>query len=310
MAVSDAISLLQDYLVTCARRAPHKVALVSQGRRLTYQQIDARTNALANVLGRRGVVRGDRVVILAENTVESIISFWGVLKANAVAVMIPPETKTEELGQAIAETHATALVGGARLAPVLGPAASSSLHLRVVILAGTADDPALAGLPVARWESVLAREDDAAPPRLRASDTDLAAILDGSELTHARMRAAVASLIKRLENVEDDVILGVLPLSSEHGLYPMITACAAGARFVLERSFAYPSQILDVVVREGVTGFPGAPAMFAVLAEMASLTGYDLRGVRYVTNAGALAPEHARALGHIFPAARILAMEA
>ena len=41
-----------------------------------------------------------------------------------------------------------------------------------------------------------------------------------------------------------------------------------GARLVLERSFAYPAEVLKRVVAEKVTGFPGVPTMFAMLAEM------------------------------------------
>jgi acyl-CoA synthetase (AMP-forming)/AMP-acid ligase II len=64
------------------------------------------------------------------------------------------------------------------------------------------------------------------------------------------------------------VILCVLPLAFDYGLYQMVMACRMGARLVIEQSFAYPAQVLASVVREGVTGFPGVPTIFAVLAEL------------------------------------------
>jgi len=68
--------LLHDYLIDSARRLPDKVALVCQQQRLTYAEIDARSNALAHALVRRGVARGDRIVVFADNTVETVVSFW------------------------------------------------------------------------------------------------------------------------------------------------------------------------------------------------------------------------------------------
>ena len=73
------------------------------------------------------------------------------------------------------------------------------------------------------------------------------------------------------------MILGVLPLAFDYGLYQMIMAFAAGARLVLERSFAFPAQVLKVIVDERITGFPGVPTIFAMLAGMKTLEDYDFR---------------------------------
>ena len=105
------------------------------------------------------------------------------------------------------------------------------------------------------------------------------------------------------------MILGVLPLSFDYGLYQMIMAFKLGARLVLEKSFAFPARVLETVVRERVTGFPGVPTMFATMAEMESLPGFDFSAVRYVTNTAAALPfKHIRKLREIFPAARIYSM--
>ena len=104
-------------------------------------------------------------------------------------------------------------------------------------------------------------------------------------------------------------MLGALPLAFDYGLYQMIMAFKVGARLVLERSFAYPSEVLSVVVSEGVTGFPGVPTMFAMLAELKSLASYDLSRVRYVTNtAAALGVRHVAAIRQMFPRARLYSM--
>ena len=110
-------------------------------------------------------------------------------------------------------------------------------------------------------------------------------------LTHRNMLAACTSISTYLEMREDEVILGVLPLAFDYGLYQMIMAFRTGARLVLERSFAFPAQVLKLVVDEGVTGFPGVPTIFAMLAEMKSLKRATIfSSIRYVTNTAAALP--------------------
>src|SRR5205823_1122832 len=131
----------------------------------------------------------------------------------------------------------------------------------------------------------------------------------GVMLTHRNMLTAATSISTYLENLEDEVILGVLPLAFDYGLYQLIMAFKLGARLVLERSFAYPGQVLSLMVQEKVTGSPGVPTIFATLAAMKSLGDYDLSAIRYVTNTAAALPvKHITMLRELFPQARIYSM--
>jgi acyl-CoA synthetase (AMP-forming)/AMP-acid ligase II len=101
----------------------------------------------------------------------------------------------------------------------------------------------------------------------------------------------------------------VLPMSFDYSLYQMIMAFRMGARLVLERSFTYPAQVLKVLVEEGITGFPGVPTIFAILAEMKTLREYDFSKIRYVTNTAAALPiKHITMLRDLFPHAAIYSM--
>ena len=316
MISTGAVPLLHDYLADSARRLPDKVALVAGGQRLTYGQIDARANALADALLRAGLERGDRVLVFLDNGPEAVVAFWAALKASAIVSMINPQTKTDKLAYMLGDSGASALVTHARLAPIFAPAVARAPNLRTVVVAGAANgsrelDGALA------WDEALARDPGGPPPR-RAIDVDLASIVytsgstgdpKGVMLTHRNMLTAASSITTYLENVEDDVILDVLPLAFDYGLYQMIMAFKMGARLVLERSFAYPADVLDRVVAEGVTGFPGVPTIFAILAELESLGSYDFSRIRYVTNTAAALPvKHITMLKSLFPQARIYSM--
>jgi amino acid adenylation domain-containing protein len=311
---------LQDCLRASAGRLPDKVALVCQRGRLTYGAIEDESNRLANALVSRGVKRGDRVIILAENTAETVVAFWASLKANAVACPISGLIKGPKLAALIDDCTPAAVVGTSRHVQVLADASQVRPLPRVVILAGPLD----AFRREARcreavgWDEAVGPESGATAPRPLNIDIDLASLIytsgstgapKGIMLTHRNMIAAATSITSYLESREDDVVIDALPLSFDYGLYQVIMAFKMGATVVLERSFTYPTQVLKAMASEGVTAFPGVPTMFATLAEMAELDAYDFSRVRYVTNtAAAIHPKHVAFIRRTFRAARFYSM--
>jgi amino acid adenylation domain-containing protein len=313
------VPLLHDYLSQAAHELADKIALVCMKQRVSYGELDARSNALAHTLVAAGVSRGDRVVVFADNTVETVVSFWAVLKANAVVSIVNPLTKSDKLGYLLEDCRPAALITDGHIHFIFAEPVRTCTHLRCVIVSGNIDDEKLAALPHAqRWDDALAAGDRSAPPARTCIDIDLAAIIytsgstgdpKGVMLTHRNMLTACTSIASYLELQEDEVILGVLPLAFDYGMYQMIMAFRTGARLVLERSFTFPAQILNLMVDEGVTGFPGVPTIFSILAGLKSLKDYDLSKIRYVTNTAAALPvKHILMLKDIFPAARIYSM--
>jgi len=316
---TNPVQLLQDYLHSSADVAPEKVALVCKQSRVTYAELNARSNALANTLVNSGVQRGDRVVIFSDNSVETVVAFWATLKASAVASIVNPLTKADKLSYLLNDCRPTALIADQHLYGVFATPAKDSPHLKLVIVSGEIINERLSTLPnPQRWDAAIAAGDPNEAPERRCIDIDLAAIIytsgstgdpKGVMLSHRNMLTACTSISSYLEIQHDEVILCVLPLAFDYGLYQMIMAFQFGARLILERSFAFPAQILSLMVTEGVTGFPGVPTIFAILAELKSLKDYDFSNIRYVTNTAANLPvKHILMLRDIFPRSRIYSM--
>jgi len=312
------IPLLQDFLTRSARRTPGKVAIVCGERRATYAEIERYANAVAHMLAAGGVKRGNRVVVFAGNTVETVIAFWAVLKANAVVSIINPLSNTAKLGYCLRDLTASAMIADATLADTFLPAIAGAPELRTTMVYGTANPERVGRLPgFVRFADALAAGDPA-PPALRSIDVDLASIIytsgstgepKGVMLTHRNMLTAATSITAYLGNVEDDVILCALPLAFDYGLYQMIMAIAVGATLVLEPSFAVVPQVIARISKERVTGLPLLPTVCALLAEMKTLSEFDLRSIRYVTVSGAvLTSSHIGFLKRTFPQARIFSM--
>jgi amino acid adenylation domain-containing protein len=317
--VPDAAPLLHDYLSASAARRPEHVALVCDDERLSYAELERRTNSLAHAFVGAGVARGDRVVVFADNTVQTVVAFWAALKANAVVCVINSQTRTDKLAAMLADTRASALVTDARHAALFVDAAARSPHLVAVIVAGTLDAARAAQLRgFATWDAALASDPGSAPPPRQNVDSDLAALIYSSAstgdpkaimLTHRNMLAASSSIVAYLGYGPDDVTLSVLPLSLSYGIHQMVAAFATGSRLVLERSFAFPAQVLQAMAAEGVTGFAGVPMIWAVIIGTKNLADYDLSRLRFVTNAAAaIPPAHLLRLRELLPHVRIFSM--
>ncbi len=317
-----------EFLERAASRSPEKVGLVAQGRRLTYAELDARANRVAQVLRSRGVARGDRVVIYGDNSVDAAVGIWGALKADAAFVMVSGQMRAEKLAYVVRDSGAAALVADAVATPhwVGAALALDAAGAPVLVMPGLSQSGSAGAVETAREAGVARCEAldalaEAAPstaPTRASLDLDLAMIIytsgstgepKGAMLSHRNVEFASWSVTTLLENTADDVILGVVPLSFNYGLYQWLMAVRLGATLVLERGFTFPMHALARAAAERVTGFAGVPTMFAMLAELRDVTPPDLASVRYVSSTAAqLLPRHVEALGRFMPNAKVYSM--
>ena len=101
---------VEQFLENSARQFPDKIALICGDERLTYRQIEERANQLAHALIAAGVERGDRVVTVLPNSIESVLAIFATLKAGAVFVVLNPTTKADKLTYILNNCRASAMV--------------------------------------------------------------------------------------------------------------------------------------------------------------------------------------------------------
>jgi len=80
--------VIADMIRRAAYHYPDKPALIFAGKSLTYSQLDAECNRVANALGDLGVQKYDRVAILAHNTLDHVLTWFGCAKIGAVYLAI------------------------------------------------------------------------------------------------------------------------------------------------------------------------------------------------------------------------------
>jgi len=303
--------LVHEFLERSAERSPEKVCLICEGQRLTYAEIDARANRLAQALQTYGVQRGDRVILHLPNSVALVVGIFAALKAGAIFVVVNYSTKRDKLTYILNNCQASALITSQIRADMAVQVASESPSLITTIITG---DKARAGCHA--LNEIQSTFPDVRPPNHNI-DLDLACLVYTSGSTgdpkgvmedHSNIDFATGSIIDYLENVNDDIIINVLPLSFDYGLYQLLMAFKIGGTLVLERGFNYPAAVLQRMEAERVTGFPGVPTVFTLLLRM-DLGRYDLSSLRYLTNtAAALPPSHIQQIQATFPWATLYSM--
>jgi long-chain acyl-CoA synthetase len=128
--------LVNDFLEQSAARTPDKIALICDGQRLTYAQIDQMANRLAHALQAQGVQRGDRVVLFLPNSVELVVGIFAALKAGGVFVVINATTKFDKLLYMVNNCRATAIVLPGRQAALAQKLLEQAPSLQQAVLVG------------------------------------------------------------------------------------------------------------------------------------------------------------------------------
>lgn len=310
------IMRVEDFLRHSAAAHCDKVALVSDGKRLTYSELNRRADRLAVTLASHGVARGDRVAVFMDNCWEAVVAIFAALKAGAVFLPVNPSTKADKLAYVLNNCRASAVVTQRRLLRVAAEAVGEAPSVMLNIVAGADEQPEIIG--GMRFDDALAPPPVAPRPLEPGINLDLAMLIytsgstgfpKGVMMTHQNVIAAATSITSYLENTADDVILNVLPISFDYGLYQVLMAVKVGATLVLEKSFAFPQVVLQKIAAEKVTGFPIVPTMAALILQMKDLKPDAFPHLRYVTNtAAALPPAHIARLQALFPSARLYSM--
>jgi len=292
-------------------RTPDAVALVHRENRWTYGELDSRANRLAALLTDRGVRRGQRVALLAENGLDYVTGFFGILKSGGCVVALNKDNKARTQQKLVADSGAVALVTRiAEARRALPEIVAGSNALRLVVT-----DRANAKWDIPAEIEVATGDDVATFPDTRVdrevSTDDLAVILytsgstgmpRGATLTHKNLAANTQQILDYLHLTREDSVLAVLPFHYSFGNSLLLTHVKVGGCTVIENRFAFHDVVVDSMARYEVTGFSGVPSTYAILCSKTDFLTRDLPHLRYITQAGgAMSPALVRRIREALP---------
>jgi fatty-acyl-CoA synthase len=120
-------------LKVSATRYPEKTAIVYYGTEVPYGRLHDEVNALAGYLQQDlGVEKGDRVILYMQNSPQFVISYYAILRADAVVVPVNPMLVTDELRHYAEDSGAKVALVGQELHGNISPLVGESGLERVV----------------------------------------------------------------------------------------------------------------------------------------------------------------------------------
>jgi long-chain acyl-CoA synthetase len=259
-----------------ARTYPNREAVVLGTTRLTYAQVEAAANRVANLLVDRGIWPGDKVALSCPNLPYFPIVYYGILKAGAVVVPLNILLKGREIAYHLADSEAKAYFcfeGDAGLP--MGAEGHAGFtetpgceHFFLITADPEAETPiegvetmgaALRGTPTT-FDSIGTTGDDPAVLLYTSGTTGQA---KGAELSHANLVLNALACNRLLDNQPaSDTHLLVLPLFHSFGATVQMNAgfSTASTLVLLPRFDA--RQAVSLMQQEDITVFAGVPTMW------------------------------------------------
>jgi fatty-acyl-CoA synthase len=297
-------------LEIAALRYPDRPALIYYGREISYAQFAAEVDALAGFLQQRcNVRRGDRVALYLQNSVQFVIAFYAVLRADAAVVPVNTMNLHDEVRHVVQDSGAKVAIFGqelqAQITPLLGNALDHGIVAAYSDYVGDpADAPDVTREPASdcagatRWKDAL---DAALQPQPHQSGPDDLALLPytsgttglpkGCRHTHRSVMHTAVAGAEWVRMAKDAVSLAALPMFHVTGLQNGVnTPVWLGSTMVVMTRWdrACAARLIE---RHRITAWTAIPTMLFDFLAQPDLAERDVSSLNLLTGGGAAMPK-------------------
>jgi len=269
-----------------AIKFPQKTAIVSGESRITYGELNRRTNRLANALQKAGVRKGDKIASILFNSSQLIEVYFAAAKLGAVSVPVNYRLVSTEVNYILHQSDSSVLIYDVELEPIV--AATDTKGLLCISIGKTATANSI------RYEDFLANSTDEEVQQ-EVTERDLRFIMytsgttgfpKGAMFSHANNLWAALSLIINKKYDFNECVLFVNPLYHMNSYINVIACIFMGNKMVVMRKFE-PLQMMALMEKEEVTMCSVVPTICQRLLQLPPEKKFHLEKWRYCTSTGA-----------------------
>ena len=249
--------LIQAFFEKQVISAPAKTAIVSGLKKLSYKELDDRSNMLANQLIHLGVEPGDAVGVYLERSSEMVISVLGILKAGACYLPLDPAFPQERLSYMFEDSGVKVIISQKSLKDKHRDFKNAAF---VII----DDKPGIAEkFPVNK-------------PHIKTDSQSLAYLLytsgstgkpKGVRVHHQAVVNLIHSMSKSPGVTKNDVLLAVVTMSFDMSVFELFLPLSNGATIVVADSndIRDGHSLMKLIEKFNVTILQAAPSLFYIL---------------------------------------------
>ncbi len=285
-----------DLLSKRAQLTPERIALVEleTGERYTYAELNERANRLANFMrDELGVQPGDRVSILAKNSVAYIDLIYGLPKIGAIFAPFNWRLTFHELTYMVNDLEPKVLIVEPEFAPIIEEMRADIhvehyVNLRGAGLAGEVEYKN--GVKQASAQEPKRPEMDLETPYCILYTSGTTGNPKGAILPHRQILFNAINTVISWGLTEKDVSPVYTPMFHGGGLFVFLTPLFyVGGRIILARDFD-PAASLRWIMEEGCTVILGVPTLFQMWMESDYFEKADFSQVHFFISGGAPCP--------------------
>jgi len=271
---------LYHFLEHNARMFGSEPAVLTSDQSFTHSQFLNRVDQLASGLLKRGIAKGDRICILAQNSPEYLELYGACAKIGAVAYPINWRLTAEEIQHVVTLADPQMMAVGAVHLPQLEGLDLSGLDIRAIVGEGSTDGfmPFSDLYETPSDEIVEVGGDE---PFVIISTAAVAGVPRGAVLTHTNMVVAGYQIIPVLDLKPKDRHLAALPLFHITGLGLSLAMTQVGGANVVLEVFD-PAMGSNLIDEHQVTLMADFPPVLSMLLDAREATGAQWKSLRLV----------------------------
>lgn len=295
---------LHHWLDRSAEKSPNALAVSFKNFRLKYRELQRLAEIVAANLMAHGIKEGDRVSIMMPNLPQTVIAFWGVMKAGAVAVMTNPLYMENEILYQLTDSNAKCLITLDMLWPKV-----KNLRLKlgvkkyfITTLADGLKFPLnlLLRLKSSKKGADVRYDNDTVLPfkALLKGTERFSARVDnpsgtiamlqysggttgvpkGAMLSHSNFSANILQAGNMLYEIlqKPQNFLAVMPFFHVYGLTTCLLLPAAYSCAVFPCPKFSPVEVMQMIQKDKLNVFPGAPSVYIAMFQQKDVKKYDL----------------------------------
>ena len=289
-----------------ARYRPEHLALVVGDERLTFRQLDARVNRLANALLAEGLRKGDKLATILPNCIEQLFVYLACARTGIVVVPLSPLLQDSGLVSLLNNSDSVMVIAAHALGPTLDRIRGQLSAIpasRYVVVGGER-------LGFRTYASLVAAAPQSEPPDAGLTDQDPYNIIYSSGTTgepkgivHTHyIRAAYCTLMATAcRMTPESVVLHAGSLVFNGAFIDLMPWLLLGGTYILHQAFD-PGAVIAEIERSRVTHIVMVPSQIVAVLDHPTFSGERLQSLEMLLTVGApLHVEHKHRLNAALP---------
>jgi fatty-acyl-CoA synthase len=279
--------LLSASLGISALRHADRVVMRDELGDITYRELDAQTNALANAWRRQGVRAGDGIAILVRNHRAFMQAVFGAAKLGAKIILLNTSFAGPQIREVALREGTDMLVVDDEYVSMLDGIEPPRGRWRAWV-----DDPAERQAPDTLASLIAGGSRNRPPrsergPRVVILTSGTTGTPKGAPRDEPRSLGIIGGILSKVPLRAQETTVLAAPMFHTLGLAGMLLALSLGHTIVVHRRFD-PEQTLDALADNGASTMVVVPVMLQRMMELGEdqVRARDLRALRVILSSG------------------------